>query len=257
MIHYGTYINERSLRYTSGAVGGHDKSRPYSLLGSRGVPHKTGKNLDMIVCAHCGKEIAEQRTTCPSCGTSLLKEQTSPGMEAVIGSIAPGEKGAKPFPFDSLYEEYIPQLAPIYERNYAARSAHPVNTTSQKAPAAEQEKVSSTTPIDNPPDTFAPLTFRERFFPTNTKRTLMLEIALSLLIGIFGVGWLLIGQKRTGTMLLVTSLIFYAPLLIVSYALAYFSYGLSILCTGPFVFGAVALNAFMLHKTVQWRIRVT
>lgn len=192
----------------------------------------------MIVCAHCGKEITEQRTICPSCGTSLLKEQ-----------------GAKPFPFHSLYKEYIPEPVPIYERNYAARSAHPVDTTAQKAPVTEQEKAPDTSPSDNPPAIPAPLTFRERFFPMNTKRSLMLEIALSLLIGIFGVGWLLIGKKRAGTILLVTSLIFYAPLLVVSYTLAYFSYGLSILCTGPFIFGAVALNAFMLHKTMQWRIR--
>ena len=75
-------------------------------------------------------------------------------------------------------------------------------------------------------------------------------------MGIFGVGWLLIGKKRTGTFLLVTSLIFYAPLLIVSYALAYSSYGLSILCTGPFITGAVALNAFILHKTMQYKRRV-
>lgn len=83
----------------------------------------------------------------------------------------------------------------------------------------------------------------------------MLEILLSLFTGIFGVGWLLIGKKRTGTFLFVASLIFYAPLLIVSYALAYSSYGLSILCTGPFITGAVALNAFILHKTIQ-RIRI-
>ncbi len=70
-------------------------------------------------------------------------------------------------------------------------------------------------------------------------------------MGIFGAGWLLIGRKRTGTLLLAISLIFYLPLLILSYGLAYFSDGLSILCTGPFTLAAVLLNAFLLHKTMQ------
>lgn len=207
----------------------------------------------MLVCAQCGKEFAEQRTNCPSCGTSLPGAPISPGTEAITGPIAPVGKSVKPLPFDSLYEEYIPQLAPTYDRNYAARSARPVEATSLKAPGAEQEKAPSATLIDNPPDMPAPLTFRERFFPINTKRSLMLEITLSLFLGIFGVGWLLIGKKRTGTFLLVSSLIFYAPLLVISYALAYSSYGLSILCTGPFIVGAVALNAFILHKTMQYK----
>ena len=234
MIHYGTYINK---------------------VQCRGVPHRTGKYLDMIVCTHCGKEIAEPRTSCPSCGTSLAGTQVNPGTEAMTGPILPVGKSAKPSPFDSLYEEYIPQLGPIYDRNYAARPVHRADTTSQKAPVGEQEKAYEATPIDIPPDVPAPLTFRERFFPINTKRSLLLEVLLSLCVGIFGIGWLLIGKKRAGTFLLVTSLIFYVPLLIISYALAYFSYGLSILCTGPFVMGAVVLNAFMLHKTTQYKIR--
>ena len=191
---------------------------------------------------------------CPSCGTFLQGAQISPGAETKTGPIAPLEHRANLSPFDSLFEEYIPQPAPMYDRIYAARPAPPAETPSQKAPAATQEKVVSAAPVDHPPEIPAPLTFRERFFPINTQRSLLVEIVLSLFVGIFGIGWLLIGKKRTGTFLLVASLIFYAPLLVVSYALAYSSYGLSILCTGPFITGAVALNAFILHKTMQ-RIR--
>ena len=209
----------------------------------------------MIVCTRCGKEFAEKRTTCPSCGTSLAEAQASSGTESLTRPIAPSEKSAKPSPFDSLFEEYIPQLAPIYDRNYAAKPAPPVDSTSPKAPAVVQEKAPGTTPHDTPPTIPTPPTFRERFFSTNTKTVLLIEIALSLFTGIFGVGWLLTGKKRTGTILLVASLIFYAPLLIVSYALAYSSFGLSLLCTGPFITGAVALNAFILHKTMQYTQR--
>lgn len=157
----------------------------------------------------------------------------------MAGPILPAQKNTKTFPFDSLYVEYIPQVAPLYECNYAARSVNPVDTSPQKASAGEQEKAST------------PIPFTERFSLANTPTPLIVEILLSLFMGIFGVGWLLIGKKRTGTLLLTTSLIFYMPLLILSYGLAYFSDGLSILCTGPFTIAAVLLNAFILHKTMQ------
>ena len=74
--------------------------------------------------------------------------------EAMTGPILPAQKNTKTFPFDSLYEEYIPQVAPIYERNYAARPTNPPDTTSQKASAGEQEKASTTTiPADRVPTT--------------------------------------------------------------------------------------------------------
>ena len=158
----------------------------------------------------------------------------------MTGSTLPARKNAKTFPFDSLYVEYIPQLAPLYERNYAAHPTNPVDASSQKASAAISN--------DSVP---TPVTFTERFFHVNTNAPLIVEVLLSLFTGIFGVGWLLIGKKRTGTFLLAISLIFYLPLLIISYGLAFFSYGLSILCTGPFTFAVVLLNTFMLHKTMQ------
>lgn len=209
---------------------------------------RSGKNLDMTLCTQCGKEIAEERTDCPSCGTPLSENHIS--SEAMTDSILPARKNNKTFPFDSLYEEYIPQLAPIYERNYAARPTNPVDTSSQKVSAGEQEKASTSIPNDSvPTPTPTPITFTERFFHVNSNAPLIVEVLLSLFTGIFGVGWLLIGKKRTGTILLTSSLIFYLPLLILSYGLAYFSYGLSLLCTGPFTIAAVLLNAFILHKT--------
>jgi predicted nucleic acid-binding Zn-ribbon protein len=203
----------------------------------------------MTVCTRCGKEIAEQRTNCPSCGTSLFENQVS--SEAITDPTLPAQQKTKTFPFDSLYEEYIPQLAPIYERNYAARPLYSIDTSSQKASAGEQEKASTAIPTDSTPGSPAPITFTDRFFHVNTNAPLIVEILLSLFMGIFGAGWLFIGRKRTGTLLLAISLIFYLPLLILSYGLAYFSDGLSILCTGPFTLAAVLLNAFLLHKTMQ------
>jgi hypothetical protein len=161
----------------------------------------------------------------------------------------PIQKKPNAFPFDSLYEKYVPQLAPIYERNYAARSATPNNMLAAEASSTKQVKASITPPPTS--NAYPPTTVTQRFFHVNTRTPLLIEVVLALFTGIFGVGWLLIGKKRIGTILLLGSMIFYLPLLIISYGVAYFSYGLSILCTGPLAIGAVLLNAFMLHKTMQ------
>lgn len=171
--------------------------------------------------------------------------QASASSEAMADPIKPVPQKTQPSPFDSLYVEYIPQLAPIYERNYMAPRVIPIDTSALMTPAKEQEKISAGENAGKA----AP--FVARLFLSNSHAPLLIELLLSLFLGIFGVGWLLLGKKRTGTFLLTISLIFYLPLLIVSYALAYFSYGLSILCTGPFTVGAVLLNAFMLYRTMQ------
>src|SRR5690348_17763679 len=99
----------------------------------------------MIVCVQCGTKIMEQRTSCPSCGTFLPEMQSNPGTEAKAGAIAHGEQRAKTFPFDSLFEEYLPQPAPIYDRIYTP-------TMPRKAPAREQEKAPRVAPVAHSSD---------------------------------------------------------------------------------------------------------
>lgn len=208
------------------------------------------KNLVMTVCTRCGKEIPEHRTYCPSCGSSLFETQASSEASTGTDSILPTRKKTNAFPFDLLYKEYTPDLEPLYERNYAARPTNLSNTPTQEAPPEKQEKATKAKTIDS---SHPAESFTRRFFRANPKTLLFIEVVLSLFTGIFGVGWLLLGKKRTGTLLLVSSVLFYLPLLIISYGLAYFSFGLSLLCTGPLAIGAVLLNAFMLHKSIQIR----
>lgn len=163
----------------------------------------------------------------------------------------PAPQKTQTFPFDSLYVEYIPELAPIYERNYAARPPGIIIDASIEENGADtHEKALNAGHAER---AYTTSTFSRRLLHARTNIALFLEIALSLLVGIFGVGWLMIGKKRTGTLLLVGSLMFYLPLLIISYALAFFSFGLSVLCTGPLAMGAVTLNGFMLYKVIQHR----
>ena len=202
----------------------------------------------MTVCTRCGKEIPEHRTNCPSCGSSLFETQAS--SETSTNSILPAPKKTNAFPFDFLYKEYTPELEPLYERNYAARPTRLIDASAHEVAPQEGGKASRAKTIDSshPQETFA-----RRFFHANPRSLLFIEVVLSLFVGIFGVGWLLLGKKHTGTLLLVSSILFYVPLLIISYGLAYFSFGLSVLCTGPLAIGAVLLNAFMLHKSIQFQ----
>ena len=211
--------------------------------------------VSMTTCERCGQEIPEHETICPSCETPLSETQASsqPTTEPLLHA----QKKPGALPFDSLYEDYVPQLAPTYDRNYAARPANPADAPAQEVSSTEQEKASTAPPTTSTSSSDSATTFitrLPRFSQSNTTTPLIIDVLLSLCIGIFGVGWLLIGEKRIGTLLLVASAIFYLPLLIISYVLAYFSLGLSVLCTGPFVVGAVVLNAFMLHKTTLRKI---
>ena len=144
----------------------------------------------------------------------------------------------------------MPELEPLYERNYAARPTRLIDASAQEIAPQERKKASRAKPIDS---SYPQETFARRFFHANPRSLLFIEVVLSLFVGIFGVGWLLLGKKHTGTLLLVSSILFYLPLLIISYGLAYFSFGLSVLCTGPLAIGAVLLNAFMLHKSIQFQ----
>ncbi|HLX58629.1 MAG TPA: zinc-ribbon domain-containing protein [Ktedonobacteraceae bacterium] len=200
----------------------------------------------MTICEHCGKELLEHVTICPSCGAPVGEERTS--SESSTQASIHAQHKTNPLPFDSLYEDYIPSSAPIYERNYAAHPPYQDYPLSQKATPTDPDMATSAAPAHS---SYPATALSARIFNVNTNISLIIEVLLSLLMGIFGVGWLLIGETLTGVLLLIGSVIFYLPLLIISYVLAYFSFGLSILCTGPLAIAAVFLNAFMLNKILK------
>ncbi|HVB73155.1 MAG TPA: zinc ribbon domain-containing protein [Ktedonobacteraceae bacterium] len=204
----------------------------------------------MTICERCGNEIPEHITICPSCGTPLSEAQTGVKPANANGTSAYAQPKTKVLPFDSLYADYIPQPEPIYERNYAAHPANPDRSVSKEpsSTGTDPEIASTTT---RPHSSRAKTGFRSRFLNGNTNIPLLIEVLLSFPFGIFGVGWLLIGENLIGMLLLAGSVFFYMPLLIFSYVLAYFSYGLSFSFTGPFALGVVFLNAYMLNKTLK------
>jgi len=86
---------------------------------------------------------------------------------------------------------------------------------------------------------------------TNNSTPLIVELLLSIFLGIFGVGWLMAGETAVGIILIACSLIIYLPLFILSVFVAFFTFGLSLFCTGPMVIGAIVLNAILLNNKLK------
>lgn len=204
----------------------------------------------MLTCERCGTEIPEQVTICPSCGTLISGTKISTEGESQQPS-EPQKEGSNPFP-GSAFAEYAPQARPIYERNYVPQSPAKAGESSKESEAAQQppdtEQPSTASRTYQPSQ---PYTFSIRIFNTNLTTPVLVETLLSLFLGIYGVGWLLAGEILIGILLLLASFIIYLPFMVISFIFASFSYGLTVLCTGPLAIGAIFFNVLMLNRTVK------
>ena len=75
---------------------------------------------------------------------------------------------------------------------------------------------------------------------------LIVELVLNF-IGIYGVGWLLLGKKSTGLILLGTSLVLWFFVAV----LAILTLGLGIICLGPLAIVAILCNIFLLQQAMK------
>ena len=76
----------------------------------------------------------------------------------------------------------------------------------------------------------------------------LVEVLLSLFLGIYGVGWLMAGETTTGIVLLICSFVIYWSFVIL---LVVFTLGLGLFCVVPLGIGAVILNAVLLNSTLN------
>ena len=109
----------------------------------------------------------------------------------------------------------------------------------------------TSTEKDNVPPTYKQASFNVTMSNTNTSTPLIVELFLSIFLGIFGIGWIMAGEVVIGVALLICSLFIYVPLLIISIFIAFFTFGFSLFCTGPLVIGAIALNAILLNNKLK------
>jgi hypothetical protein len=78
-------------------------------------------------------------------------------------------------------------------------------------------------------------------------KALGVEFILSLL-GIFGIGWLLVGETRIGCLLLACSVLIYWPMMILG---TLFTSGFGLICLGPLAVSCVICNTLLLNLCLK------
>ena len=75
---------------------------------------------------------------------------------------------------------------------------------------------------------------------------LIVELLLNFL-GIYGAGWLLLGNTTRGLVLLIVSLVLWP----VVFLLVIFTLGVGLLCLGPLAIGAIVCNILLLQQAIK------
>jgi hypothetical protein len=170
---------------------------------------------------------------CPKCGTVTSKAKDNVSPTTSYGS------------YSDRYDSQPPAYAENNQRDYVTPYSQEYNV--------QQRNYSYGQSYNNPPmHQRAPFNFT--VFHTSNSTSLIVELLFSIFLGIFGIGWLMSGEVVIGIILLVCSLFFYLPLLIISIFIAFFTFGFSLFCTGPMVIGAIVLNAILLNNKLKRKV---
>lgn len=188
----------------------------------------------MMTCERCGKEIPDNIAICPNCGT--------------VTSIASGkpQPPTKHGPYSGGYVNEPPVVG--YGQGYAPpQPAYPPPPLNQYQP--QQQNYSYGQPYYGPPMYQSSIVNVNIANPTTSNNTpVIVEVLLSLLLGIFGVGWLMAGETTVGIILLICSFLVYWPVLLIGII---FTFGLGLFCLGPMAIGAIILNAILLNNRLK------
>ena len=184
----------------------------------------------MTTCERCGNDIPDNILICTKCGTVISKANDNASPTTSYGSHFGGYPGAP-----SGYADNTQRENPTtHLQGYRPQQQHDYYGQSFNAPPVYQQA-----------------TFNVTVLNTNNSTPLIIELLLSIFLGIFGVGWLIAGEVAVGIILLVCSLFIYLPLLIITIFIAFFTFGLSLFCTGPLIIGAIILNAILLNNRLK------
>ncbi len=184
----------------------------------------------MTTCERCGNEIPDNTTICPHCGTITSKTKDGLSPNTSYGSSLNRFYSDSPISVENSQQDYM-------------------RTHSQEYNV--QQQIYSYGQSFNTPPLYQQAPVNVTFINTNNSTPLIVELLLSIFLGIFGVGWLMAGEVTIGVILLVCSLFIYLPLLIISIFIAFFTFGFSLFCTGPLVIGAIILNAILLNSRLK------
>ncbi len=184
----------------------------------------------MTTCERCGNDIPDNIAICPNCGTVTFKAKENLPPTTSYGS------------YSETYQNQSPGYAENIQQDYVTPHSQEHNSLQQNYSYGQTY---------NAPPMYQQAPFNVTVFHTNNSTPLIVELLLSIFLGIFGVGWLIAGEVVIGVILLVCSLFIYLPLLIISIFIAFFTFGFSLFCTGPMVIGAIVLNAILLNNRLK------
>ncbi len=171
-------------------------------------------------CGRCGTGLPDSAAICPTCGT--INSAAWPGGQQATnyGQYQPRGYDGPPLQQQAPYGQgYGPQPHAVPPYQYAPG---PVNVFVNNPPVGN---------TDNGP--------------------LIVEVLLSLFLGIYGVGWLMAGESTVGVILLICSFVVYLPTLILG---TIFTLGIGLFCLVPLAIGAVVLNAVLLNNALKRKV---
>src|SRR5436309_12798131 len=179
----------------------------------------------MMNCESCRGILPDNALVCPNCGAATSASQPRPQLP----SYTPPQQAFMPPQQNYGYAPQYGSIPPQQNYGYAPQQAfmppHPY-------PPPYPPGVNVTV-VNNANKSSTPV---------------LVEVLLSLFLGIYGVGWLMAGETTPGVILLICSFVVYWPLVIM---IAVFTLGFGLFCDIPMAIGAIILNAVLLNNTLN------
>jgi hypothetical protein len=181
-----------------------------------------------MLCERCGHEITGNSSSvlCPICGTVIKNRARAQSTGSYVQSSQnyAGEQSVSvPGSLPTSQTTLQPHVqSSSDEAGYTAWSYHATDTITTHATI-------DFTSVD--PD----------------GKALAVEFVLSLL-GIFGIGWLLVGETGIGFLLLACSVLIYWPMMILG---TLFTFGFGLMCLGPLAVSCVICNVLLLNLCLK------
>lgn len=234
--------------------------RDLSLLDYSMAKKKREKS--MMTCERCGKEMPDNMAICPSCGTITSAIQGRPQPPTNHGPYPSGgppmggyEQGYSPQPgymqppqpgYPPLQQGYMPPPQQGYMQPPQPNYGYGQSYGNVPYPGAVNVNIVNAAP---PPLVGVNVVTA----PSTNNSAVLVEVLLSIFLGIYGVGWLMSGETTIGVVLLVCSFLVYWPVLIFGTIL---TLGIGLLCLGPLAIGAIIFNAIMLNNAIKRKASV-
>ena len=179
----------------------------------------------MMNCESCRGILPDNALVCPNCGAATSASQPRPQLP----SYTPPQQAFMPPQQNYGYAPQYGSIPPQQNYSYAPQQAF---MPPQPYPPPYPPGVNVTV-VNNANKNTTPV---------------LVEVLLSLFLGIYGVGWLMAGETTTGIVLLICSFVIYWPFVIL---LIVFTLGLGLFCVVPLGIGAVILNAVLLNSRLN------